>query len=1162
MVDTSSVAVTIGATLTSSFTSSFRRATDAVNRLNQSVTRLNQSAAEVTGSFTAQQSAMARAASGMRNVDAATTRTARNARNMGEAFTAATGAVNSTTSGFRQAATGAQDLDRAFGIVMRGLGSARQGFSNLATAMSVASQRTGLVVSGGRAIAGSMDLVTSATGRAIARMNELMETMQRMRQMQARLAAPTPQYGSFEEVRMLPGSGRSMATTSGNALASGVGGGGGGMGIYRGSGGRAVGGAGGGRGFLGGGGGGGPGGGGGGAGGFGGGFGAALVGGYMLERGGRALFGAGAGYDNQLALMRAAGMTGAEMTGSQRAASRTSNTVRTTTETENLKTIRELRMVFGDQKSAVNNLEAVQKSAAVLGALNPNIDASSNAYSMANALEMKGVSQNPARFKALMNGMTKAMIASGGKVTGEDYAAMGRTSRGTSVQLDDAFYTEIAPSLMKEMKPGRLGTGLAMANQNMTSGITTEKAKAAMTGLGIWDDKNNKVKGAAGFQANPYQWTKDILIPALEKTGSFKTNENGEVDEDSAKKIGEVLGKISSNGSARALLSMLVTQGKRLEKDAELTRETMDADKAFGEVMKAPGEAFKSLTAQFTNFLSALARPEMKSLTGMMNGLATAFNVLAKAPGPVLGALTETTAIMIGLPVTVFAVTKAFQLFNTTLLASPIGRFVTAITLAYETMKALKGLEDGTRPAVTRALIPEATIKERARVATEQYQKDQAYINDPKTPLFSRWAKQWETQHDEDYLHSLGVEHPDAMTPAEQAAKKKSTKKKLKLNGYATGGSFTVKGKSGTDTNLVQFMATQGEQVSISTPQQAGGSGVDVTTFGRAIGRGVAEELVNRAGGGIPMGGRSIKGAGAMLASYGGGGDGYAGMDGGGSGGGAGNSGGGGGAGIVRSGRGGKGGGGGGSVDSGPRVNLGKTGAAFTGKAPAIMGGLMKKYGLTREQAAGVVGNLAHESTGFTAYHEGGKAPNRGGVGWAQWTGARRKDFERFAAKNGLNPTSDEASWRFLTEGDPETARAMAEVRKQKTVSGAMRAFEASFERAGVKAYGSRDQYAQRAYRMTPTAATIDQPLALPNTWAGKQMSGGAGATSLQNAYKLDSAKAVNRGSVHHSKVHAPITINSHPHQSPDAIGKAVAKHIAKNDGSEDLRSSTTDWMA
>ncbi len=142
--------------------------------------------------------------------------------------------------------------------------------------------------------------------------------------------------------------------------------------------------------------------------------------------------------------------------------------------------------------------------------------------------------------------------------------------------------------------------------------------------------------------------------------------------------------------------------------------------------------------------------------------------------------------------------------------------------------------------------------------------------------------------------------------------------------------------------------------------------------------------------------------------------------------------------------------------------------ANFDKKSPQIMSRLMADFGLSREQAAGIVGNLGHESGAFNHHQEvnpvGG---GRGGAGWAQWTDTkgspRRTNFGNWAQRNSLDPKSDEASYGFLTRADPEFARALAAVKREKTTQGAMVAFEKTFERAGVKAYGSRMGFANRA---------------------------------------------------------------------------------------------------
>ncbi|MEP3666779.1 MAG: phage tail tip lysozyme [Roseibium sp.] len=81
-----------------------------------------------------------------------------------------------------------------------------------------------------------------------------------------------------------------------------------------------------------------------------------------------------------------------------------------------------------------------------------------------------------------------------------------------------------------------------------------------------------------------------------------------------------------------------------------------------------------------------------------------------------------------------------------------------------------------------------------------------------------------------------------------------------------------------------------------------------------------------------------------------------------------------------------------------------------------LMGDLQRDLGLTNAQAAGIVGNLAHETGNFQFMQEISPvvAGSRGGYGFAQWTGPRRVEFESYAASNGLNINSYEANYGYL----------------------------------------------------------------------------------------------------------------------------------------------------
>ncbi|MEY9560482.1 phage tail tape measure protein [Sinorhizobium fredii] len=88
---------------------------------------------------------------------------------------------------------------------------------------------------------------------------------------------------------------------------------------------------------------------------------------------------------------------------------------------------------------------------------------------------------------------------------------------------------------------------------------------------------------------------------------------------------------------------------------------------------------------------------------------------------------------------------------------------------------------------------------------------------------------------------------------------------------------------------------------------------------------------------------------------------------------------------------------------------------------------LQKDYGLSAGAAAGFAGNLAHESGNFRVLQEVKPLVkgSRGGYGWAQWTGPRRRQFEAFAKERGLDVSKPDTNYAFLRhelENTPEGA--------------------------------------------------------------------------------------------------------------------------------------------
>jgi len=143
----------------------------------------------------------------------------------------------------------------------------------------------------------------------------------------------------------------------------------------------------------------------------------------------------------------------------------------------------------------------------------------------------------------------------------------------------------------------------------------------------------------------------------------------------------------------------------------------------------------------------------------------------------------------------------------------------------------------------------------------------------------------------------------------------------------------------------------------------------------------------------------------------------------------------------------------------------------FTQKVHYIRPKLRADFSLSAQDANAIIGNLAHETGGFEHFQEKNPtvAGSRGGFGWAQWTGSRRRAFEAYCSRNDLDPYSDKANygWLWVELTGPEK-KAIPAVKKAKGLPAKVKAFEKSFERAGTKHYASRIKWAERSLKVPP----------------------------------------------------------------------------------------------
>jgi hypothetical protein len=171
----------------------------------------------------------------------------------------------------------------------------------------------------------------------------------------------------------------------------------------------------------------------------------------------------------------------------------------------------------------------------------------------------------------------------------------------------------------------------------------------------------------------------------------------------------------------------------------------------------------------------------------------------------------------------------------------------------------------------------------------------------------------------------------------------------------------------------------------------------------------------------------------------------------------------------------------------------------FRAMAPRIMRDLIRDFDIRPRAAAAVLGNIGHECNGFRTMQEVKPVVpgSRGGYGWNQWTGPRRRAFEAWAKARGLKLDSYEANYGFMAH-ELRTAEnaALRVLRGDHPLEKLVELFERAYLRAGVIHLDGRLRYARWAVEAfdAETRPANPKPLAKSRTMQGGGAAAGGGA--------------------------------------------------------------------
>lgn len=222
--------------------------------------------------------------------------------------------------------------------------------------------------------------------------------------------------------------------------------------------------------------------------------------------------------------------------------------------------------------------------------------------------------------KDILEGFVRAAQIEGEDLDVGKFWQFARRAKIASSSLSPEFLATVAPAFMQDMGPDTFGTGLSSAYQSFVIGsnaVASKKNLENQEKLGIRNGKG--LVGADLFSTNPYEWTKQILVPALKKAGVDMTNDV---------QVQKAVADLTRNTMASSVITRMVQQQPQVDKSIALYGQTMGLSAATEASAKDPYAAWGGLTSALDNLASAVTEkvgiiaPGLNKLTDAINGMA------------------------------------------------------------------------------------------------------------------------------------------------------------------------------------------------------------------------------------------------------------------------------------------------------------------------------------------------------------------------------------------------------------------------------------------------------------------------------------------------------------------------------------------------------------
>lgn len=348
---------------------------------------------------------------------------------------------------------------------------------------------------------------------------------------------------------------------------------------------------------------------------------------------------ASADREHEKTRMAASGMTAQEIKEAGELAGNISKKFPSLSQTEIMHTARNVRSMVGTFEEATHVLEPLAQLRVVALGAHPEKAAELNEDfdKLAKGMEIKGVTQDLAKFNHYIDNMAKAINVFGDTLRPTDYYEMFKYGRAATNALSDDFMLKTAPTLAQELGGSSSGKALSSFYTQFVGGKMSNKALEQLVQYGLITDMSKVIKTSTGNvkgvlpgaimgqeylqpgSTDPYQWVNKVLIPQLAKKGVTDPS-----------KIQEVIAAMASQQTTAQMMAIFATQQSRIEKDKHLVEGAEGKDSSYRFQKDDPKVIAKSIHSQFDNLLSNTTEGVMPATNAGMNWLASGLSWMSE----------------------------------------------------------------------------------------------------------------------------------------------------------------------------------------------------------------------------------------------------------------------------------------------------------------------------------------------------------------------------------------------------------------------------------------------------------------------------------------------------------------------------------------------------